>query len=86
MTTCTCLQLLYLFKDGATPLICAARGYATLTCVERLLTTPSIDVNIADKVSSCFLNRIDSTSTCIQTVKHKENSYKSTPCNLDLLC
>ena len=43
-------ELLYPLQDGNTPLDLAARGGHT-TCVERLLSTPGIDVNIINKVS-----------------------------------
>ena len=43
-------ELLYPFQDGHTPLHYAAEGGHT-TCVERLLSTHGIDVNIKDKVS-----------------------------------
>ena len=44
-------ELLYpLFQHGIAPLHYAARGGLT-TCVELLLSTPGIDVNIEDKVS-----------------------------------
>ena len=42
-------ELLYPLQDGDTPLHLAARGGHT-THVERLLSTPGIDVNIKDKV------------------------------------
>ena len=43
-------NLLYPFQDGDTPLhLAARRGYTT--CVEHLLSTPGIDVNIGNKVS-----------------------------------
>ena len=44
-------ELLYSLQDGDTPLHLAARGGHT-TCVEHLLSTPGIDVNIKDEVSS----------------------------------
>ena len=53
-------ELLYPLQHGNTPLHLAARGGHT-TCVERLLSTPGIDVNIKDRVSCCFLNGIDDT-------------------------
>ena len=43
-------ELLYPLQDGHTPLHLAAWGGYT-TCVEHLLSTPGIDVNIKDKVS-----------------------------------
>ena len=43
-------ELLYPLQDGDTPLHLAAREGHT-TCVERLLSTPGIDVNIKDMVS-----------------------------------
>ena len=43
-------ELLYPLQDGNTPLHLAAKGGHT-TCVEHLLSTPGIDVNIRDKVS-----------------------------------
>ena len=43
-------ELLYLLQDGYTPLHLPAReGHAT--CVERLLSTPGINVNIKNRVS-----------------------------------
>ena len=47
--------LLYPLQDGDAPLRNAAREGHT-TCLERLLSTPGIDINIKNKVSSCFLN------------------------------
>ena len=44
------IELLYPLQDGDTPLNLAAWGGHT-TCVEHLLSTPGIDVNIGDKVS-----------------------------------
>ena len=52
-----CVHLLFPLQDGNTSLRYAAMGCHT-TCVEHLLSTPSIDVNSMDRVSSCFLNRI----------------------------
>ena len=43
-------ELLYPLQDGYTPLHLAASGGHT-TCVERLLSTPGIDVNIKGMVS-----------------------------------
>ena len=43
-------ELLYPLQDGDTPLHRAAKRGQT-TFVERLLSTPGIDVNIKDKVS-----------------------------------
>ena len=44
-------ELLYpLQRGGDTPLHLAASGHHT-TCVEHLLSTPGIDVNIKDEVS-----------------------------------
>ena len=43
-------ELLYSLQDGGTPLHLAAMGGHT-TCVEHLLSTPGVDVNIKDKVS-----------------------------------
>ena len=43
-------ELLYPLQDGCTPLHFAAMGGHT-TCVEHLLSTPGIDVNIKDWVS-----------------------------------
>ena len=43
-------ELLYPLQDGDTPLHLAARRGHT-ACVEHLLSTPGIDVNIRDKVS-----------------------------------
>ena len=47
-------ELLYPFQHGDTPIDLAAREGHT-TCVERLLSTPVIDVNIKDKVSGFTL-------------------------------
>ena len=50
-TVCTMLtELLYPLQDGYTLLHLAAKGGHT-TCVERILSTPGIDVNIKNKVS-----------------------------------
>ena len=43
-------ELLYLLQDNETPLHLAAWKGDT-TCVERLLSTPGIEVNIMDRVS-----------------------------------
>ena len=43
-------KLLYPLQYGDTPLHYAAKG-GHITCVEHLLSTPGIDVNIQDKVS-----------------------------------
>ena len=43
-------ELLYPLQYGHTPLHLAAEG-GHLTCVEHLLSTPGIDVNIKDRVS-----------------------------------
>ena len=43
-------ELLYPFQHGYTPLHLAVRRGHT-TCVERLLSTPGIDVNIGNNVS-----------------------------------
>ena len=43
-------ELLYSLQDGDTPLHHAIKEGHT-ACVEHLLSTPGIDVNIADKVS-----------------------------------
>ena len=43
-------ELLYLLQYGDTPLHLAAWGSHT-TCVEHLLSTPGIDVNVKDVVS-----------------------------------
>ena len=43
-------ELLYPLQDGDTPLSIALRQGHT-TCVERLLSTPGIDVNIKGDVS-----------------------------------
>ena len=40
-------ELLYPLQDGDTPLHLAAEGGHT-TCVEHLLSTPGIDVNVTD--------------------------------------
>ena len=46
-------ELLYPLQDGNTPLhLAAGRGHTA--CVEHLLSTPGIDVNIEDKVSWCI--------------------------------
>ena len=45
-------ELLYPLQDGDTPLHLALKGGHT-TCVEHLLSTPGIDVNIGDQVS-CY--------------------------------
>ena len=57
MYMCTCdivptmlTELLYPLQDGYTPLHYAAEG-GHFTCVEHLLSTPSIDVNIKSTVS-----------------------------------
>ena len=43
-------ELLYPLQDGYTPLHLAASGGHT-TCVERLLSSPGINVNIGGKVN-----------------------------------
>ena len=43
-------ELLYPLQNGITPLHYAVEGVYT-TCVEHLLSTPGIDVNIKNKVS-----------------------------------
>ena len=52
-------ELLYPLQYGQTPLHLAARGGHT-TCVEHLLSTPGIDVNIKDGVSwyRCRMGRV----------------------------
>ena len=45
------LNVFYPLQDGDTPLHFAARE-GHITCLERLLSTPGIDVNIMDGVSS----------------------------------
>ena len=50
------ISCLFPLQDGHTPLRYAAMGGHT-TCLERLLSTPGIDVNIKNGVSSCFLNK-----------------------------
>ena len=46
------LHVLYPLQDGYTPLHLATRGgHTTCTCVEHLLSTPGIDVNIKNYVS-----------------------------------
>ena len=40
----------YSLQNGNTPLHCAAQNGHTI-CVERLLSTPGIEVNIGNKVS-----------------------------------
>ena len=45
-------ELLYPLQEGYTPLHLAARRGHT-TCVEHLLSTPGINVNIRDEVSTC---------------------------------
>ena len=56
-------ELLYPLQHGYTPLHLAARGCHT-TCVEHLLSTPGIDVNIKSEVSwyrySCGIPPIQS--------------------------
>ena len=43
-------ELLYTLQSGDTPLhLAASRGH--ITCLERLLSTPGIDVSIKNKVS-----------------------------------
>ena len=49
----TMWALLYPLQNGSTPLHLAIRGGHT-TCIEHLLSTPGIDVNIKDEVSSCL--------------------------------
>ena len=54
-----CVNYMYCthFQDGNTPLHTAAwNGHTTRACVERLLSTPGIDVNIQNKVSWLFNN------------------------------
>ena len=51
-------ELLYPFQDGDTPLHLATLG-GHATCVERLLSTPGIDVNIKGKVSQFIQKLID---------------------------
>ena len=53
--------LLYPLQDGNTPLHLAARGGHT-ACVERLLSTPGIDVNIKNQVSWSILVAIETLS------------------------
>ena len=48
-------ELLYPFQDGDTPLHLALRGGHT-ACVEHLLSTPGIDVNIKGNVSQSIEN------------------------------
>ena len=48
-------ELLYPLQNGDTPLHYAAREGHT-PCVERLLSTPGIDVNIKNKASSVLLS------------------------------
>ena len=43
-------KLLYPLQDGNTPLHLATEG-GHITCAERIVSTPGIDVNIKDKVS-----------------------------------
>ena len=43
-------DILYPLQGGDAPLHCVAKGGHT-TCVEHLLSTPGVDVNIQDKVS-----------------------------------
>ena len=48
-------DLLYPLQNGDTSLDLAARGgYTTWDCLERLLSTPGIDVNIKNRVSLCI--------------------------------
>ena len=47
-------ELLYPLQDGYAPLVLAAMGGHT-TCVEHLLSTPGIDLNIKDEVNTaCY--------------------------------
>ena len=52
-------ELLYPLQYGCTPLHLAAKGGHT-TCVEHLLSSPGIDVNIKDRVSwyRCKMGRV----------------------------
>ena len=57
-------ELLYTtFQYGIAPLHLAAEGGHT-TCVECLLSTPGIDVNIKAKVSCCSVNNMYGTAMC----------------------
>ena len=47
----TVLHVFYPLQEGNTPLHFAAKG-GHITCLERLLSAPGIDVNIMDGVSS----------------------------------
>ena len=48
-------DLLYPLQYGDTPLQLAAEGgYYTWSCLERLLSTPGIDVNFKGDVSLCI--------------------------------
>ena len=65
--TCTCVhctfmltELLYPIQYGNSPLHLAARE-GNATCVEHLLSTPGIDVNIKGKVSQSIQKLIDVT-------------------------
>ena len=53
-------ELLYPLQDADTPLHLVARDGNT-TCVEHLLSTPGIDVNIKGKVSQSIQKLIDVT-------------------------
>ena len=44
------IELMYPLQNGDTPLLLAARGVHPM-CVEHLLSTPGIDVNVKDKAS-----------------------------------
>ena len=44
-------ELFYPLQGGDTPLHLATKGGHNTTCVEHLLSTPGIDVNIKNKVS-----------------------------------
>ena len=52
-------ELLYPLQGDHTPLHLAAEG-GRITCVEHLLSTPGIDVNIKDSVSwyRCRMGRV----------------------------
>ena len=48
-------DLLYPLQNGDTPFdLAAKRGYSTWKCLERLLSTPGIHVNIKGDVSLCI--------------------------------
>ena len=52
----TAVHLTYPLQGGDARLLHLAARRGHTSCVERLLTTSGIDVNIRSMVSSCFLN------------------------------